>query len=218
MVTQHMGNVRIVYMHLQIRHGERLMDNLLTPRHPPNLKYEIDDAALDWTYPHNHFDYIHMRYLFGSISDRPRFLRQAYRCCKPGGYIESFEPSCVFKSDDGILLEGSPMDDTVQDAFREAGFVNITEWEFKCPIGGWPQDKKPKEIGMYAHAGIVQDIEGWILFVWAQVMGWTKEEIQVYIAYLRKQLRDPRVQSYVLMRCVYGQKPADEQHPAAATT
>ncbi|KAK4239582.1 Phosphomethylethanolamine N-methyltransferase [Achaetomium macrosporum] len=196
---------------------------------PPNCKFEMDDATLEWTYADGHFDYIHMRYLFGSIADWPALLRRAYRCCKPGGWVESFEASCVFRSDDGSLVEGSPMDQwgrvfveagkrfgrpfdvvgegLVQDAFRKAGFEEITEWEFKCPIGGWPKNEKLKEIGLYALAGIDQDIEGWILFVWAQVMGWSKEQVAVYIAHLRKQLRDTNVHGYALMRCVYGRKP-----------
>lgn len=123
---------------------------------PPNLKFEIDDATLDWTYPDNHFDYIHMRYLVGSITDWLALLRQAYRCCKPGGYVESYEASCSFECDDGTLLEGSPMDQwgkvfieagkkfgrsfnvvaegVIQDSFREAGFEDITEWEFKVGL------------------------------------------------------------------------------------
>lgn len=199
---------------------------------PPNLKFEMDDATLPWTFPPNHFDYVHMRYLFGSVPDWNSLLAETFKACKPGGYVESYEPSCVFRSDDGTLLEGSPLDEwgkvfvaagkkfgrpfdivgdgvTVQDAFREAGFEEITEWEFKCPIGSWPQDKKLKEIGAYALAGISQDIEGWILFVWSQVMGWSKEEVTVFVAHLRRQLRDTntKVHVYTLMRCVYGRKP-----------
>ncbi|KAK4153508.1 Phosphomethylethanolamine N-methyltransferase [Chaetomidium leptoderma] len=196
---------------------------------PPNLKFEMDDATLDWTYADDHFDYVHMRYLFGSVADWPALLQRAYRCCKPGGHVESFEASCVFRSDDGSLADGTPMDQwgkvfveagkkfgrpfdvvgegLVQDAFEKAGFEAITQWEFKCPIGAWPQDKKLRDIGSYALAGILQDIEGWILFVWSQVMGWSKEQVAVYVAHLRNQLKDRNVHGYVMMRSVYGRKP-----------
>jgi SAM-dependent methyltransferase len=46
---------------------------------PPNLKFEIDDAQLDWTYPSDHFDFVHLRCLMGSISDWPRLYSQIYR-------------------------------------------------------------------------------------------------------------------------------------------
>lgn len=48
---------------------------------------------------------------------------------------------------------------------------------------------------------------GWVLYVWATVMGWTKEETHVYVAHLRRQFRDKRVHGYVTYRCIYGQKP-----------
>jgi len=196
---------------------------------PPNLKFEIDDATQEWTYPENHFDYIHMRYLFGSIADWPKLLKQTYRACKPGGWVESFEASCVYKSDDGSLKEGSPMDqwgkvfveagnkfgrpfDVVGDgvvkaAYEEAGFKDAQVWTFKCPIGGWPADGHLREIGHFALMGIDVDLEGWILFIWTAVMGWSKEEVTVYVAHLRKQLRDRRVHGYVEFQAIWAQKP-----------
>ena len=46
---------------------------------PPNLKFEIDDCEAEWTYPENHFDYIHIRSLFGCIQDWHRLYAQAMR-------------------------------------------------------------------------------------------------------------------------------------------
>jgi hypothetical protein len=46
---------------------------------PPNVRFEIDDAQLDWTYPESYFNFIHIRCLMGSISDRPRLFQQAYK-------------------------------------------------------------------------------------------------------------------------------------------
>lgn len=77
---------------------------------PPNLKFELEDATQPWTFPENHFDYIHIRYLFGSIPDWTALLKEAYRACKPGGYVQSFEASYVFQPDDETLKPGSPMD------------------------------------------------------------------------------------------------------------
>lgn len=45
---------------------------------PPNLKFELDDAQLDWTYSPGYFDFIHIRCLFGSIGDWPRLYGQAF--------------------------------------------------------------------------------------------------------------------------------------------
>ncbi|KAK0609946.1 S-adenosyl-L-methionine-dependent methyltransferase [Bombardia bombarda] len=196
---------------------------------PPNLRFEIDDATKEWTYPANTFDFIHSRYMFGSIGDWAGFYREAYRCCKPGGWVESFEPSAVMESDDGSLYERSPMDqwgkvfveagrklgrpfdvpqqDLQRKGMEEAGFVNVDIWDFKCPLSGWPKDRKLNEIGMYSQLAIEQDIEGYVLFMWGQVMGWSSEQIGVYIAHFRRQLRDYNVHAYVRMRSVFAQKP-----------
>ena len=120
---------------------------------PPNLRFEMDDATLEWTFRPDTFDFIHMRYLFGSVADWPALYRQAFLCCKPGGYLEDFEASVVITSDDGTVTDGSPMhqwgkvfheagnkfgrtfrvlEDEVQKKEMEAvGFTNVTVWDFK---------------------------------------------------------------------------------------
>jgi len=45
--------------------------------------------------------------LNGSIGDWTALFKQAYRCLKPGGYIESMEPSPVIYSDDGSVNENT---------------------------------------------------------------------------------------------------------------
>lgn len=45
-------------------------------------------------------------------------------------------------------------------AFDEAGFTDKVVWNFKCPIGGWPENPKLKEIGEYALLSLEMDLEG----------------------------------------------------------
>lgn len=45
-------------------------------RVPPNLKFLIDDFEDEWI--DDEFDFIHARYLAGSVKDFPKLLRQAY--------------------------------------------------------------------------------------------------------------------------------------------
>ncbi|KAF4121346.1 Methyltransferase domain, partial [Geosmithia morbida] len=68
---------------------------------PPNVKFELDDATQPWTWPDNEFDFVHMRFLNGAIRDWPALFREAFRCCKPGGYIESGEFDPRYYCDDG---------------------------------------------------------------------------------------------------------------------
>ena len=50
---------------------------------PPNLKFEIDDCTLPWTFDPDSIDFVHLRYLVGSIQDWPGLFKEAYRCIKP---------------------------------------------------------------------------------------------------------------------------------------
>lgn len=46
---------------------------------PPNLKFELDDAQLEWTYEENIFDFVHIRCLMGSINDWAKLYSDAFR-------------------------------------------------------------------------------------------------------------------------------------------
>jgi hypothetical protein len=34
---------------------------------PPNVHFQIDDCLLDWTWPQDHFDFVHIRMLYGEL-------------------------------------------------------------------------------------------------------------------------------------------------------
>lgn len=44
----------------------------------PNCQFEIDDITSPWTYPKDHFDFIHIRTLYGSVGDWPGLYKQIY--------------------------------------------------------------------------------------------------------------------------------------------
>ena len=87
---------------------------------PPNLKFEIEDATEQWSWPDNTFDFVHIRYLMGAISDWDFLYRQAYRCCKPGGWFETCEVDALPISDDGTV-EGVYAVERWNEMYREAG-------------------------------------------------------------------------------------------------
>ncbi|KAF5002116.1 hypothetical protein FGRMN_599 [Fusarium graminum] len=198
---------------------------------PPNLRFEIEDCTQEWTFAPNSQDYIHFRWLVGSIVDWEQLFKQAYACLKPGGYVESHEALSRMDCDDGSITEKSAMnqwgkffieggkkigrsftivEDGVQrSAMEKAGFVNLEENNFKVPIGGWPKDVKMKEIGRYAQATLEQDIEGYVLFMANTVEGWTKEEVEVYISLLRRELHAGKMHPYYHQKVVWAQKPVE---------
>lgn len=78
----------------------------------------------------------------------------------------------------------------------------------KCPLSPWAKDPKMKDIGRFGQVFGTQDPEGLMNFV-ATFLGWKPEEVQVYLARFRKELRDPKIHPYVLLKTVWAQKPLD---------
>ncbi|RNJ53023.1 hypothetical protein D7B24_002530 [Verticillium nonalfalfae] len=126
---------------------------------PPNVTFQIDDCKLEWTFQDDSFDLIHIRWMFGSIADWNALFQQAYRCLKPGGWLESHEASTQFRSDDGTVEDESAMsqfsealvqggkkmgqsmtvveDGTQRKAMEAAQFMNIREQDYKARKHSW---------------------------------------------------------------------------------
>jgi hypothetical protein len=135
---------------------------------PPNVKFEIDDANLDWTWKDNTFDFVHVRGMLGTIIDWPAFYREAFRCCKPGGWMEHQDEAAEWHAHNVEIPEDSAMgqwakvfseggkkfgrtfrliqDDVQRQCMEAAGFVDIVVKDYQCPIGDWPKDLKQKEV------------------------------------------------------------------------
>jgi hypothetical protein len=92
-----------------------------------------------------------MRYLIGSITDWGALFKEAFRCCKPDGFVESVEVNPIFLSDDDTITNDSAINtwnkvckeggkafgrslcevpNDVQ-LLRAAGFVDIQVTDFK---------------------------------------------------------------------------------------
>ncbi|KAF5637889.1 L-ascorbate oxidase [Fusarium sp. NRRL 52700] len=195
---------------------------------PPNVQFEIEDCTREWTFKSDFADYIHVRWLMGSVRDWDAFFSEAYRVCKPGAWIESHEASCNVSSDDGTVAPNSAMghwgeffkeggkkigtsfsvveDGTQRKAMEKAGFINIQEFDFRNPVGTWPTDPVEKRMGAYSKYGLETDSEGFILFM-AHTLGWTREEILVYVAQFRREIRSGKHHGYFAQKVVWGQKP-----------
>ncbi|KAG6172688.1 hypothetical protein E4U51_006977 [Claviceps purpurea] len=147
---------------------------------PPNLEFVIDDATLEWTWDTNHFDFVHMRYIVGGIQDWGALFKEAYRCCTPGGWVESIEYDVEFRSDDGttelepvlasfgelfreaskILKRPLYVQEIQPQALDEAGFIDKKIVRYKLPIGPWAKDRKFVEVGRIAREAFENDLDG----------------------------------------------------------
>jgi len=48
---------------------------------------------------------------------------------------------------------------------------------------------------------------GYVLFITNVISGWSREQVLVYIAHLRRELRDNNIHGYFKLRVVWGRKP-----------
>lgn len=49
---------------------------------PPNCHFEVDDITQEWTYPIDHFDFIHVRFMTGCIPDWTELFKKAHKYIK----------------------------------------------------------------------------------------------------------------------------------------
>lgn len=134
----------------------------------------------------------------------------------PGGWIEVVD--CIFPitSDDDTFREGQnikkwndaliqasinlgrPLTDAIHHKQRmiDVGFENIEQKNFKWPSNTWPKDKKFKEIGLWTLANIESGVEGLSMALLTRGLGWSHEEVLTFSAFVRKDLRDPRIHAY----------------------
>jgi len=200
---------------------------------PPNCSFQLDDASLDWTFPDNTFDFIHIRCLIGCMKDWVKVYRECYRCLKPGGWLEHTDFGIRGISDDNSLPEGCAWDEW-SDLFLEAGvkmgqtFQIVDNDEFvgwmkeagfpddvhlhktKLPVGNWPADPKWKEVGIMNRITTEDGLEGYALYICTKVLGWEYNECQLLLTRVRQALRNKSYHPYYRCNTAYVQKPETE--------
>jgi len=203
---------------------------------PPNCKFEIDDASAEWTFTLNSTDLVFMRFMLGCFTDWTAVYREAFKCLKPGGWLEHHEVGPDPRSEDGTVTPDHPFGrwgdlifqagDAIGKTYRtaystkkwmeDAGFINVVEKDYKFPVGRWPADTRMKELGMWFRAYFEDGMEGYAMALLTRVLKWEYAEAQVFFAHLRAAFKDKRVHAYCNITCVYGQKPLAEKTEAPA--
>ncbi|KHN94348.1 uncharacterized protein MAM_07777 [Metarhizium album ARSEF 1941] len=195
---------------------------------PPNVRFEIDDASLEWTFPLQHFDFIHARTLAGAIRDWPALLGRCFKHLKPGGKVEISEGRADFFCDDGSLAEdtathrwlsefrrlaaplGFDIAPQLPDMLRDAGFADVAYAQKVVPLGTWPKNPALKEIGRWFRVQFLDmALEAYSLALFTRLGGWSNDEAQVLFAMVRNELKTSRIHLYTYTAFVTGTKHAD---------
>jgi hypothetical protein len=109
---------------------------------------------------------------------------------KPGGYIEHWEQSVEVTSDDGttkgtVYEEWAELAHRAGDAFgktlrivdeskdriAKAGFVDVVEKRFKCPLGPWASDPIMKKMGAFNRLQQEEGLEGYAMYLYTTYLG-----------------------------------------------
>ncbi|GKT61750.1 methyltransferase domain-containing protein [Colletotrichum tofieldiae] len=146
---------------------------------------------------------------------------------EPGGWIELSDILLDLQSDDGTvgpdcaaqkwamhMLEAAaiwkrPLDSCkfYKEQLAEAGFINITEKIYKWPSNPWPRDPKYKELGVWTYENLGNGLSGLSLALFTRALGWSKEELEVFLIDARKDMKDRSIHGWWPIYVVYGQKP-----------
>ncbi|KAF5667173.1 mRNA 3 end-processing YTH1 [Fusarium heterosporum] len=182
---------------------------------PPNVQFIIDDIEDEWQYSYL-FDYIHSRMMNSSIADWESYATKTFENLEPGGYVEFQEIDVLVKADDHTLEEQNSLSrwgrllhdasvklgrayfdpGNIKEVLGKVGFEDVTEAKFKWPTNSWPRDKKHKELGLWNNENAKFFLEAVALAPLTRALGWSREEVAVFLTQARKELNDPKIHAY----------------------
>ncbi|KAJ4129193.1 hypothetical protein NW768_007728 [Fusarium equiseti] len=197
---------------------------------PPNVRFIVDDIDEEWNYADS-FDYIHSRIMAFSIKDWEEYIRKMFKTLSPGGFVEIQEINGAILSDDGTLNDSHALTkwfkllseafiklgstaiefDRIKAIMEEAGFVDVVDTRFKWPTNAWPRDKKYKELGHWNNANAMDAIESLTLAPFTKAHGWSREEVELFLVDVRKDLKSPQIHAYNPICSIYGRKPESSE-------
>ncbi|EGC41502.1 conserved hypothetical protein [Histoplasma capsulatum var. duboisii H88] len=162
---------------------------------PPNVKFIIDDVEDEWGYENDPFDFIHARYLTGTLKNMPRLLEQSFACLKPGGWaefqdwdamVQSADDSTKGTSIEQYFLNTLPAFESagystrpgryLEKWMKDAGFVNIQ-----------------KTVGAYNLLQFEESLEASAVAALTRFQNWSKTEVDILIAKTKQDARNPKI-------------------------
>lgn len=110
---------------------------------------------------------------------------------------------------------GRPMGSDVCDSFpqqmRDVGFVDVQQRDFAWPTNTWPKNPSMKELGLRTLINCTDGMEGFCLALLTRGLEWTKEEVDVFVALVKKDFKDRSIHAFIPMPVVFGRKPFEHE-------
>ena len=204
---------------------------------PENVFFEIQDCSeTDWSRDEDSFDLIHARFLAGSLASYQEVIETSRKYLKPGsGWVELHEidptPLCddssmpedwAFKKwEEGLHFAAEEKLDPPRSIrvggrlkgwLQEAGYVDLQQMVYKVPLSGWPRDATLKWVGRHYRDNWVEGLAGFSYKLYGlDGLNWSRDEVEVRLAEVRKALMDSSVHAYLHYWVVYGRKPNERE-------
>lgn len=138
---------------------------------------------------------------------------------QPGGFLELQEPEMEFQSDDGTFPANCPLAkygnllkeaaaifgreyvsvSSLKTLMTEVGFKDVTLSRYKWPINTWPKDPSFKELGAWGFENSNAGLEAISIAPLTRAHKWTREEVNIFLADVRKDLANKNYHTYVPM-------------------
>tara|TARA_R110002060_G_scaffold40647_2_gene52006 strand:- start:1389 stop:1721 length:333 start_codon:yes stop_codon:yes gene_type:complete len=80
--------------------------------------------------------------------------------------------------------------------FEERGFEDVTEHVIKLPVNTWPKDKRLKLLGAWEMENLLSSLEGMVMRIFQKALGWTAEEVLVFLVDVRKDIKNRNLHGY----------------------
>ncbi|KAI1816035.1 S-adenosyl-L-methionine-dependent methyltransferase [Poronia punctata] len=214
------------------------ISNIFERRVPQNVFWEIDDAELEWERPSNYYDLVHLRDLTGAFKDWEAIYKSAFRCLKPGGWIEVldfddkkgmhdlfayFEPEAMLYNlvhdvQEASILSGRPrgVGHLEPRLLVNAGYVDVKLTEYSIPL-----KTKDGSTGKFWLLSFLNGVEAASLRLLTKFKGWSAEDVRLGCEAAGAELMtlaqdSQRAKTFVVkLRVLTGRKPG---HPVRRTS
>jgi hypothetical protein len=75
--------------------------------------------------------------------------------------------------------------------------MDVKETILKVPTSPWPKDQRLKKVGMLELMNVMEGAQGFLLRGFTKEFGRTREELEILLMQMRKELTNQRYHSYV---------------------
>lgn len=159
-----------------------------------------------------------MRGMVSCFKDPSIVIKEAYKSLLPGGWLEMQDPlfpmgyateppidSAISKWC-SLFIEaaqkaGRPLTNVQHYArwMKEIGFVDVEVRNFYWPTNEWCKGKHLKAVSRLFQEDFLENLDGVSMKLFTGVLGWSVDELNTFVAGVRKDFEDPTIHAYMTM-------------------